>query len=101
MGERQVTSRGPVEPTVERAQGCVLKHLLSQICLVQDLGGNSHVIRFLRLMGDKSGKEGQCPASSLVLCVRGSWLCLFWGLRLSSLAVPCQVLLVWVKQGVA
>lgn len=50
-------------------QGCVLKHLLSQIRLVQDLGGNSHVICFLRLTGDKSGKEGQCPASSLVLCV--------------------------------
>lgn len=54
---------------VERMQDCVLKHLLSQIRLVQDLGGNSHVICFLRLTGDKSGKEGQCPASFLVLCV--------------------------------
>lgn len=60
-GERQVASRGPVEPTVEPTQGCVLKHLFSQICLVQDLGGNSHVIRFLRLTGEQIWKGGPMP----------------------------------------
>lgn len=61
MGERQVASRGPVEPTVERAQGCVRKHLLSQICLVQDLGGNSHVIRFLKVDGGQIWEGGPMP----------------------------------------
>lgn len=36
---------------------------------VQDLGGCSHVLSFLGLTEDKSGKEGQSPDSSLVLCV--------------------------------
>lgn len=50
-------------------QGCVLKHLLSQIRLVQDLGGNRHVIRFLRL-------TGQIWEGGLVPCQFFGSLCL-------------------------